>query len=300
MENTQEEQVNEQVEDTQDGNFNLTDELVSFNKGESPQESDVKNEAESDNNEKAVTQESKTEDVASWLIDNKFKDDDEGKQKLADSYKNLQSEYDKMRNTPQDLPKEAQDAIQFAEWVANNADAKNALEQVVNKPEQTQVELPEDFDQLEIYTEGTSSNEWYKATQAQNREQMKNQILNEVKGEFEQRDSKEKEENDARNMYAYLQAEHNMDDKEVTDYLDFIKQEENFSPQNLVQMYRTAKGIQPKTKTTTKHSESNPVQKDLPNGVNAAVAGGNNPPASNDPVEDLMKNLMGNSKTNVL
>ena len=300
MENTTEEQVNEQVEDTQeDGNFNLVDELVSFNKGEeSPEEGAVTNEAESDNNEKVEESESQQESTEQWLIDNKFKDNDDGRQKLADSYKSLQSEYDKMRNSPE-LPQDAQDAIKFAEWVANNDDARTALEGLVNSPEQSIVEIPEDFDQLDIYTEGTSSNDWYKATQNQQRTEMKDQILSEVKSEFQQRDNKVQEEAEARNMYAYLQAEHNMDEAEVTDYLSFIKEEDNFSPQNLVSMYRTSKGTQPRTKTTTKHSESNPSRKELPAGVNAAVGGGSNPPASNNPVDDLMKSLMGNSKRNV-
>ena len=204
-----------------------------------------------------------------------------------------------MRNEPKELSKEAQDAIEFAQWVANNEPAREALEQVVNKPTSKEIALPEDFDQLDIYTEGTSSNEWYNATQAQNRDTMKSQILSEVKSEFEQRDNMVKEETDARNMYSYLASEHNMNEAEVNDYLDFIKSEENFSPENLVSMYRTAKGLQPETKTTQKHSESNPNQKVLPTGVNAAVSGGNNPPVSNDPVEDLMKSLMGNSKRNV-
>tara|TARA_Y100000361_G_scaffold79289_1_gene70159 strand:+ start:23451 stop:24368 length:918 start_codon:yes stop_codon:yes gene_type:complete len=298
-----EEQVNEQIEQEvqdEEGNFDLTEELVSFNKGESPDESEEPiNKAESDENNEEVdtSNEEVKEDVVNWLIDNKFKDDNEGKVKLADSYKNLQSEYDKLRNESQSVSKEAQDALEFAQWVANNEDARNALNEVVNKPEVSQTTPPEDFDPLDIYTEGTSSNEWYNSVQNQQREQLRNEIVSDVKKEFESRENQSRQEMEARQMISYLQTEHNMSDNDVNDYLEFIKDENSFSTNNLVELYKFSKGInQPKTKNQEKNPESNSAVKDIPAGVNAATAGGSNPPASKDPVDSLMDSLLGNSK----
>tara|TARA_R100000808_G_scaffold2927_1_gene10916 strand:- start:8744 stop:9652 length:909 start_codon:yes stop_codon:yes gene_type:complete len=295
-----EEQVNEQIEQEvqeDEGNFDLTEELVSFNKGESPEESEEPiNKAESDdNNEADKSEEEVKADVGEWLIDNKFKDDNEGKVKLADSYRHLQSEYDKLRNEGQSLSKEAEDALEFAKWVANNEDARNALNELANKPKEELSKPPEDFDPLDIYTEGTTSNEWYNSFQAQQRDQLRQEIVSDVRQEFEQRDTQARQETEARQMVSYLQSEHNMSEAEVGDYLNFIKDENSFSTENLVQLYKTAKG-QPESTTKEKNPESVPAPKDIPAGVNAATTGGSNPPASKNPVDDLMDSLMGNSK----
>tara|TARA_R100000656_G_scaffold14360_1_gene14344 strand:+ start:313 stop:1239 length:927 start_codon:yes stop_codon:yes gene_type:complete len=299
----EEQPVNEQVEESKDdsGNFNLTDELVAFNKesveGSPEPEEESVDMAESDDNNEEVdtkTEEPSPEEVSQWLIDNKFKDDDEGKHKLADSYRSLQSEYDKLKNTDSSMSKEAEDAIEFAKWVANNEDARNAINEVANKPEVSAIDVPEDFDQLEIYTEGTSSNEWYKAVQSQQREQLRNEVLGDVKKEFDQRDNEVKERNEAREMVAYLQSEHDMDETEVSDYLSFIQDEQSFSTNNLVSLFKASKGSQPPNKN--ENPESKPRIKDIPAGVNAATAGGVNPPASKNPVDDLMDSLLGHSK----
>lgn len=308
MEDTQKEAVvDEQVDEKQedDSNFNLTDELVAFNKGESgesleseEQEVDM---AESDNEEVAEKTEGVTqESVEQWLIDNKFKDDDEGKHKLADSYKNLQSEYDKLKNTST-VTDEAQEAIEFATWVANNEEAREALTKVANKTVDSPVEVPDDFDQLELYTEGTSSNDWWKAVQAKERERIRNEVVADVKGEFQKRDDAEREEAEARQMFKYLSDEQGLSQDEISEYMDFIGKEDSYTPDNLVKLYKMSKGETPQPKTTTKGSESKAKTKSktkvVPPVTGAAVFGGGNPSATpTEAVDELMESLMNNSK----
>jgi len=84
---------------------NLMGMLNTFNEGpSSSEETNVENEIESETeetvelSEKEITQEEEkaVEEVKKWLIDNKFEDTEEGRSKLADAYKNIQSAKDMM------------------------------------------------------------------------------------------------------------------------------------------------------------------------------------------------------------
>ena len=308
MEDTQKEAVvDEQVDEKQDdtGNFDLTEELVAFNKGEvdeSPEseESGV-DMAESDNEEVAeITEEVSQESVEQWLIDSKFKDDDEGKHKLADSYRNLQSEYDKLKNAPP-VTDDAKEAIEFATWVANNEEAREALNTIANKTVDNPVEVPEDFDQLEMYTPGTTSNDWWIAVQSKERERIRSEVVADVRGEFEKRDNVVKEETEAKAMYKHLADDQGLSATEIDEYMDFIGKEESYKTDNLVKLFKMSKGDTTQPKPKTKRSESQaPQPKVVPPVTGAAVFGGGNPPATpTEAVDQLMESLMGNSKRDV-
>lgn len=301
MEDTKKEAViDEQVEQNQDdsGNFDLTEELISFNKGESPEGTeDNVDVVESDKQEVVEAKEVSKEAVEDWLIDNKFKDTEEGREKLAESYKNLQSEYDKLKNSPEEDGR-AKEAIAFAEWVANNDEAREAINSISNKESNPQLEVPDDFDPLEMYTEGTSSNEWWKSSQDAERNKLRQEITTQVSGEFDKRDNKVKEQEEATSMIEYLSKEQNLSEAEIADYLEFVGNEDSYSPDNLVQLYRMTKGdaVQPQNNKLVNPESQTQMTKDIPQNVNAAVSTGVNPPAETNPVDSLMDSLMSNSK----
>ena len=96
---TQNEEMNED---------NLMNELDEFNSGSSPdveqeqlaEEQQVENSTEEVQENQSVEKVDKEEPeseskVEQWLIENKFANDEEGKQALADAYKQLQSKSDK-------------------------------------------------------------------------------------------------------------------------------------------------------------------------------------------------------------
>jgi hypothetical protein len=292
--------IDEQVEQNQDdsGNFDLTEELISFNKGESPEGTeDNVDVVESDKQEVVEAKEVSKEAVEDWLIDNKFKDTEEGREKLAESYKNLQSEYDKLKNSPEEDGR-AKEAIAFAEWVANNDEAREAINSISNKESNPQLEVPDDFDPLEMYTEGTSSNEWWKSSQDAERNKLRQEITTQVSGEFDKRDNKVKEQEEATSMIEYLSKEQNLSEAEIADYLEFVGNEDSYSPDNLVQLYRMTKGdaVQPQNNKLVNPESQTQMTKDIPQNVNAAVSTGVNPPAETNPVDSLMDSLMSNSK----
>jgi len=292
--------IDEQVEQNQDdsGNFDLTEELISFNKGESPEGTeDNVDVVESDKQEVVEAKEVSKEAVEEWLIDNKFKDTEEGREKLADSYKSLQGEYDKLKNSPEEDGR-AKEAIAFAEWVANNDEAREAINAISNKESNPELEVPEDFDPLEMYTEGTSSNEWWKSSQDAERSKLRQEITTQVSGEFDKRDNKVKEQEEATSMMRYLSEEQNLSEPEIADYLEFVANEDSYSPDNLVQLFRMSKGdtVQPKNNKLVNPESQTQRPKDIPQNVNAAVSTGVNPPAETNPVDSLMDSLMSNSK----
>ena len=107
---TNEDQKNQNEEMSED---NLMAELDEFNEGSSPEASESGEQAETappDDKKAEEVQESQSDEkvdkeepekeseIEQWLIENKFKNDEEGVQKLADAYKQLQSKSDKDRN----------------------------------------------------------------------------------------------------------------------------------------------------------------------------------------------------------
>ncbi len=99
MANEQAQKTDNVVGDNPKGDFML-DTLEEFNKGV-PQGSSDENQTDVEvSEEKSANSEVQmTEaEARTWLIENKFPDNEEGRAKLAESYKKLQSEKDKMSN----------------------------------------------------------------------------------------------------------------------------------------------------------------------------------------------------------
>ena len=106
---TNEDQKNQNEKMNED---NLMAELDEFNSGSSQeaeeqpveeqqadsQKAEEVQENQSDEKSDKEIPEEKNTEIEQWLIKNKFADDEEGKQKLVDAYRQLQSKSDKERN----------------------------------------------------------------------------------------------------------------------------------------------------------------------------------------------------------
>ena len=121
---TNEDQNNQEEVMSED---NLLAELDEFNSGsssesevEEPQKEEVletKPDEKNDNEE--PNEQSKVEQ---WLIENKFANDEEGVQKLADAYKQLQSKSDKDKNEWNAEKSKYEKLAQLDEFLSSNPD----------------------------------------------------------------------------------------------------------------------------------------------------------------------------------
>ena len=254
----QEEKVDEQLseeqesKDNQDQEFDLHDELVEFN---SPEEQEDQKEDEGSKEtvvaEKAESKgvqnkeedkiETKTDEESSdkWLIDGKFRNDDEGREKLAKSYKEMQSMYDKSRQS-------AEEGQKLTEFLRANPEAVEAMQNVVEKKQSdsSPPEMPEDFDSLDIYAEGTTSNDWYKEQREYERKQIIGEVVNAVQGELGARDNKQHEAQEESEYLDYLKNDEKLNDDQIKEYLEFMTNDENVTTKNMVKVWRILSGQQ--------------------------------------------------------
>lgn len=104
-----------------------------------------------------------------WLIDDKFKDDDDGRAALAESYKNLQGKTQKVEDALK-ISVEAEKRLKPLEKLGKIVNNDEAILQFIKRrtaegDKQTQElkepEMPVDYDSLDIGTKGTSTYEYH-------------------------------------------------------------------------------------------------------------------------------------------
>ena len=145
------------LETKESASDNLLNDLASFNQGSVESEEAV--EANEEVKEETAVEQEESE---KWIIENKFADTEEGREKLANAYKELQSKSDKDRNQFQSKMKEYEQFEQLDEILTNNPSVveamQNELKRLANKGDSP--EKPEDYDILDETVEGTSSYKW--------------------------------------------------------------------------------------------------------------------------------------------
>ena len=170
----------ENTTSTQDTNKdNLMDMLNDFNvPPESSEEVKVENEIESNTEESVELSEEKSEEITqkeeetveevkNWLIDNKFEDSKEGKKKLADAYKNIQSAKDKAEVELRDKSTKYEKLEIIDDWLKKNPNVVEKLQQEAEKQEASgPPQKPEEYDILEEAAEGSSSQVWRQEIQS--------------------------------------------------------------------------------------------------------------------------------------
>ena len=303
---TNEDQKNQNETMSED---NLLAELDEFNTGSSPeaeQEQPVETqeaveqpaevqETQPDEKVDKVEPEQNESEIEQWLIENKFKNDEEGKQKLADAYKQLQSKTDKERNEWSNQKEKFDKLAQLDDFLASNPDVvKNLTDSVQEKQKDMNAPpvKPEDYDILDESIDNSSSAKWRAEQDQWLIRQGATQAMMEVeklKSELSESQAFDAETTELQKM--------GLSDTDVVEYRQFMADPNNVSQENLVEIWKTLsnKGNSPQPKS----NEQTPKVKNKPN--SAASVSGNAPQAiepEEKAVDDFWNGIMEFNNTN--
>ena len=301
MSEDQKQPVEEKNED------NLMAELDAFNEGSSPEESKEEAKAESTGteevkSEKPVEKEAEkaspeeVSQVEQWLIENKFKNDEEGVSKLTEAYKQLQSKSDKERNEFQDNKERYNKLDQLDQFLAENPDVVQNLTKEVQRKQQdvnSAPVKPDDYDILDEGIENSSSAEW----RAEHDQWLIRQGASQAIGEVEKLKS-ELSESQAFDVETAELQRMGLSDAEVVEYRQFMADPNNVTQENLVNIW----------KTISQHNGNNPDKKvgnaepKPKNRQTSAASVSGNVPSAVEPeekaVDDFWKGIMEFNNTN--
>jgi hypothetical protein len=289
--NNQEEVMNED---------NLLAELDEFNSGsspepevEEPQEEEVLETQPDENNDNEEPNEQSQ--VEQWLIENKFANDEEGVQKLADAYKQLQSKSDKDRNEWANEKGKYEKLAQLDEFLSNNPDVVQKLTESVQEKQKDMNAppvKPDDYDILDESIENSSSAKWRAEHDKWLISQGATQAMLEVeklKSELSQSQAFDAETIELQKM--------GLSDTDIVEYRQFMADPNNVSQENLVEIWKTL---------SNKGNNSKPeVAQQAPkvkNKQNSAASVSGNAPQAIEPeekaVDDFWKGIMEFNNTN--
>jgi len=302
MSEDQKQPVEEKNED------NLMAELNAFNEGSSPEESKEEAKAESTDTEevksdKPVEKEAEKESpeevsqVEQWLIENKFKNDEEGVSKLAEAYKQLQSKSDKERNEFQDNKERYSKLDQLDQFLAENPDVVQNLTKEVQRKQQdvnSPPVKPDDYDILDEGIENSSSAQW----RAEHDQWLIRQGAAQAIGEVEKLKS-ELSESQAFDAETIELQKMGLSDAEVVEYRQFMADPNNVTQENLVNIWKTLSQHNGNNSNTKVADTAEPKPKNKQTSA-AAVSG--SPPPAKEPeqkvVDEFWKGIMEFNNTN--
>ena len=253
---------------------NLVDVLNDFNTEEGSQD---KTEAVESEEEKKVDNtpveesksEGKTEEEVNWLIDNKFKDDKDGAQKLATAYKELQSARDKDNSSPD---KERFEKFkQLDKIIESNPSVATAMQDELQRLADNQnksPEKPEDYDILDESIEGTESYKWRQEYDKYLVDMGRNAAKEEVNAL--RQEMAQKQATQARILKL---REKGLSDDDIKNYHTFMTDKKNLNDDTLVDVWKILSG---KKDMTTSNQEA-PVNNAEPKRVSAAAVTGSVP-----------------------
>jgi len=276
--------MEDQKQQEQMSEDNLMEELDSFNNGSSPEEPQVEAEAQPESVEEKAEESQETE-IEQWLIENKFKNDEEGIQKLSEAYKSLQSKSDKDRNEFANKEEKYEKLQQLDNFLATNPDvAQTIVAEVQSKRENMNRPpvKPDDYDILDESVDNSSSAKWRADYDQWLIGQGSSQAISEVnklKAELSEAQAFDAET-------AHLQ-KMGLSDTEIVEYRQFMTDPNNVSQENLVNIWRQL-SQQPK---------GNPVKPKNKQNSPASVTG-NTPPAIQPEekfVDDFWSGIMAHS-----
>jgi len=221
--------------DNPTGDF-MMDTLNEFNKGtdgspdEDQADGNVSAEESADQQQQMTAQEQEN-----WLIDNKFRDDPEGRGKLADSYKKLQSEKDRITNELGDKDGKYKQLDQLDTFLHENPEIVTKLrDEISNVSQGTKPpEKPEDFDPYEENVDGSSSQKYRQAYDQYLVRLGADEAKKELAGfrqELSAKEAVQAEEGVLRNL--------GLSNTDIKEYRDFINDPNIVTPENLVNIWR--------------------------------------------------------------
>jgi len=271
---------------------NVVDILAEFNKNKSPSRPEVTQEATepivaaedtATKEETTVKADATKAEVIDWIIENKFKDDADGRAALAKSYRELQSLSDKKSEEYKGKDKHYEGLGELEEWLIANPEAVHLIKDKYSGENALEVpQKPEGFDALDIGVEGTVTDKWFQEVQdygiKKGEIQAKaevNALRSELEGKEAARLAKIDEE---KSLVAAGLAE-----SEIDEYSSFMRNPDMASKDNLVKIYRMLSGkdvaggdAQPNTQ------DSESLVKKANKTVSAAAVGGNTPVATRE------------------
>ena len=247
--------------------------------------------------EEITEQEEAVEEVKKWLIDNKFEDSEEGRQKLADAYKNVQSAKDKAEGELRNKSSKYEKLDKLDEWLKNNPNIvemlqKEAEKQEVNGPP----EKPEDYDLMEESVQGSPSNLWRKEYD----EWLIEQGAQKAMQQFEtvrQKESAIKAQEAEINELKSL----GMSDDEIKSFYGFMQSPENVTTSNMVKVWKVLNEKENNNAESSSDVKTNDSKKVLEmEKVQSGASVEGKPTPAKKPQEkeldDFMKGLMQFSK----
>jgi len=302
MSEDQKQPVEEKNED------NLMAELDAFNEGSSPEESKEEVKAESTDteevkSEKPVEKEAEkaspeeVSQVEQWLIENKFKNDEEGVSKLTEAYKQLQSKSDKERNEFQDNKERYSKLDQLDQFLAENPDVVQNLTKEVQRKQQdvnSAPVKPDDYDILDEGIENSSSAEW----RAEHDQWLIRQGASQAIGEVEKLKS-ELSESQAFDVETLELQKMGLSDTEVVEYRQFMADPNNVTQENLVNIWKTLSQHNGNNSNTKVADTDEPKPKNRQ--TSAASVSGSPPPAKEPEekaVDEFWSGIMEFNNTN--
>lgn len=225
---------------------NLMGMLNTFNEPSSSEEVNVETEIESETeeaielSEEEITQkeEEAVKEVKKWLIDNKFEDTEEGRDKLADAYKNIQSAKDKAEGELREKSSKYEKLEVIDSWLQKNPHIVEKLQEEANKQEAGgPPQKPEDYEILEEASEGSSSQVWRQEYDQWLIDQGAQKAMKQFEG-VRQQESQVKARQAEINELKSL----GMTEEEIKSYYGFMKSPENVTTSNMVKVWKVLNG----------------------------------------------------------
>jgi len=275
---------------------NLLAELEQFNSGslpevEEPQEQNVSvaeentEEVQETISDEKVDKEPETKsEIEQWLIENKFKNDEQGVQKLADAYKQLQSKSDKEKNEWNSQKEKFDKLAQLDDYLAQNPDVVQKLTESVSEKQQnlnSPPVKPDDYDILDESIDNSNSAKW----REQHNEWLIQQGAVQAMQEVEKLKS-ELSESQAFDAETIELQKMGLSDTEIVEYRQFIADPNNVTQENLVNIWKTLSNghnSQPKVDVET-------VPK-VKNKQNSAASVSGSAPSAIEPEEKALDNF---------
>jgi hypothetical protein len=217
-------------------------------KVQQPEEQQAEPEESKENLE---SEEEAVEQVKQWLIDNKFEDTEEGREKLADAYKNIQSAKDKAESELRDKSTKYEKLEVLDDWLKKNPQIIDLLEQEAQKQESSGPPAkPEDYDLMEEQVEGSTSQQWRLEYDQWLIDQGAKKAMNQFEG-IRQKENVEKQRQAEVNELKSL----GMTDEEIQSFYGFMKSPENVTTQNMVKVWKVLNNKEDNAQSTSKEKE---------------------------------------------
>lgn len=268
----------EQVKETKaPKDDNLVDVLQDFNTGKSSSKEEESVKVQESNKEES------TEKSDDWLINNKFKNDEEGVKKLATAYKELQGASQKKANEYESRLSRVKDLEQLDKLLKANPSVVSAIEkelQNMNKKATEPPKKPDDYDILDETVDGTSSNKWrkqYDAYLVDSGKVAAKQEVNALRNEMAKKEAMANRVNKLKDL--------GLSGDDINSYFKFMTEKKNLTDENFVPIWQHLSGKK-NFSTSSQNVSENTIQE--PKRVSAAAVEGSVPETikSDDKVRD--------------